>query len=372
MGDFAKRTGLEPARDHPRRYLWTDAFAVFNFLELHKRTGDQKYRELALRLVDQVHTTLGRHRGGDRRRGWISGLDEDEGAKHPTAGGLRIGKKLSERRRDEPPDPDLEWEQDGQYYHYLTKWMHALERVSARTGDPNYLRWSMELAKTAHSRFAYRSPLLGERMYWKMSIDLSYPLVPSMGQHDALDGLVTFLELSRAAERFEGASFPDLGKEIDELSRMSSQGGWVTDDLLGTGSLLIDGWRIVQLDGRSGDLLERTMEAASGSVEHAAAGIDPLYPAELRLAFRELGLSIGLRAVELMDNKVRGGSTPDKAGEVLIRYIDELREHVPLARRIEGFWYDPDNRRSETWKEHEDINAVMLATSLAPVEFLLI
>src|SRR5512141_2256506 len=113
MLDFAKRTGLDPVGERPRRYLWTDAFAVCNFLELHRRTDDQRYRELAIRLVDQVHTTLGRHRGGGRRSGWISGLEEGEGAKHPTVGGLRIGKKLNERGRDEPPDPDLEWEQDG-------------------------------------------------------------------------------------------------------------------------------------------------------------------------------------------------------------------------------------------------------------------
>src|SRR5258706_6251131 len=39
-----------------RRYLWTDAYAVCNWLGL----GD---RERALRLVDAVHQTLGRHGG---------------------------------------------------------------------------------------------------------------------------------------------------------------------------------------------------------------------------------------------------------------------------------------------------------------------
>lgn len=36
-------------------------------------------------------------------------------------------------------------------------------------------------------------------MYWKMSIDLSSPLVPSMGQHDPLDGLITYLQLQATA-----------------------------------------------------------------------------------------------------------------------------------------------------------------------------
>ena len=49
-------------------------FAVCrNFLGLSRMTGEKRYTELALRLVDRVHHTLGRHRGDDSRPGWISG-----------------------------------------------------------------------------------------------------------------------------------------------------------------------------------------------------------------------------------------------------------------------------------------------------------
>ncbi len=75
MIEFANLTGLSPAREVPRRYLWTDAFAVCNFLELYRQTSDEQYRKLALHLVDQVHNVLGRHRDDDPRTGWISGLD---------------------------------------------------------------------------------------------------------------------------------------------------------------------------------------------------------------------------------------------------------------------------------------------------------
>jgi len=57
MTAFAERTGLVGGRA-PTRYLWTDAFAVCNLLELERRTGDDRYRELALRLVEQVHRGL--------------------------------------------------------------------------------------------------------------------------------------------------------------------------------------------------------------------------------------------------------------------------------------------------------------------------
>ena len=196
MIEFARRTGLSPAAETPRRYLWTDAFAVCNYLGLYGHTGDQRYKDLALDLVNQVHHTLGRHREDGSRSGWISGLGDQEGERHPTIGGLRIGKAMNERGHEDPYEEVLEWDRDGQYFHYLTKWMHALNRVSRVTGDPIYNQWAAELAKTAHARFTY-VPFFGgrKRLYWKMSIDLSRPLVPSMGQHDPLDGYITYSQL---------------------------------------------------------------------------------------------------------------------------------------------------------------------------------
>ena len=113
MKEFAERTGLNSTAGPPRRYLWTDAFAVCNYLELFRQTEKEHDLQDAKRLVSQVHSVLGRHREDDPRRGWISGLDEQEGERHPTRGGLRIGKELGERGPDEPYDDHLEWERDG-------------------------------------------------------------------------------------------------------------------------------------------------------------------------------------------------------------------------------------------------------------------
>src|SRR5688572_19365777 len=93
---FAERTGLVSGRER-RRYLWTDAFAVTNFLELAHVSADPTLAELAARLIDQVHHTLGRYRPDAARTGWLSGLAEEQGCEHPTRGGLRIGKPLPER-----------------------------------------------------------------------------------------------------------------------------------------------------------------------------------------------------------------------------------------------------------------------------------
>jgi hypothetical protein len=130
MSGFASRTGLYPQSEDQQRYLWTDAFAACNFLELFERTGDEVFRGRATQLINQVHQVLGRYRADDVRSGWISGLDEQAGKLHPTKGGLRIGKPLKERQLGEPIDERLEWDRDGQYFHYLTKWMHGLCRAA--------------------------------------------------------------------------------------------------------------------------------------------------------------------------------------------------------------------------------------------------
>ena len=376
MLDFAHLTGLAPPAVAPRRYLWTDAFAVCNYLELYRQTSDSAYLDLALHLVDQVHHTLGRHRDDDPRSGWISGLDQQEGEKHPTKGGLRIGKRLNERKADEPPDERLEWDQDGQYYHYLTKWMHALNRVSQETRDPKYLRWAIELAKTAHARFTY--PAGGRRMYWKMSIDLSYPLVLSMGQHDPLDGLVTYSELQAAATtNFKNSSLPDLKHEIAEMAdicrRMSTL---ATSDPLGIGGLLSDALRIAQLMRKGGfpynRLLETVISSALLGIESFARGKTLEYPAEYRLAFRELGLSIGLAAVEDLQRLIEEDSGLLGGESSLHQRIEELLSYLPFREEIEQFWMNGENRKAAIWTEHREINMVMFATSLAPGQFLTI
>jgi hypothetical protein len=374
MADFADRTGLLSAEKVPRRYLWTDAFAVCNFLEFYRQTGEGNYKDLALRLVDQVHSILGRHRDDDPRTGWISGLDEEEGKKHPTKGGLRIGKEMNERGPADPFDEDLEWDRDGQYYHYLTKWMHALNRVSRVTGDSRYNNWAVELAKTAHAKFTYVPPSGGQkRMYWKMSIDLCYPLVPSMGHHDPLDGFITYNQLQATAAKTSGKSArTDLHAEIADMDRICEGKNWTTDDPLGIGGLLFDACRVAQLmvneDFKRTDLLEILLDSSLLGLESYARKNPIKFPAEYRLAFRELGLSIGLRALE----KARGmlEANPGLFTERLHSRIEKLMRHAPLFASIKEFWQKSENRKSNSWMEHRDINMVTLATSLAPEGYL--
>jgi len=371
MQRFAESTGLSGSAGTPRRYLWTDAFAVCNFLELHRQTGDRQYLELARRLVDQVHHVLGRFSNEDSRTGWISGLDDTEGEKHPTRGGLRIGKKLPERRQDEPYEERLEWERDGQYYHYLTKWMLALNRLSRETGEAHYNRWAVELAKAAHAAFTYLPPFEGRlMMYWKMSVDLSRPLVPSMGHHDPLDGLLTFLELQKGTSAASESGQEDLEAEIRDLAAMCAGRDWTSDDPLGLGGILADALRaarlLTEMRLKPDNLFKDLLDAAEDGLSVFASNATLRYPAEYRLAFRELGLSIGLRAVERIEEVFR--QMPEFFDRFDVR-LREILRHRSLGDIIEGFWSKRENQQAASWEEHADINMVMLATSLAPDGF---
>ncbi len=336
MERFAVRTGLTD-QDAARRYLWTDAFALCNFIALRRHTGDARYEALANKLVERVHHVLAPHRDPE----------------HPTAAGLRIGKPLPEREADEPFDDELEWERDGQYFHYLTKWMHALDELARETDRPKLNLWARELAVTAHRAFTYsKGPR--RRMYWKMSVDLARPLVASMGQHDPLDGFITVLALQASpATTLRG---PDLGDALGDFAAMVDLRGLATADPLGIGGLLVDAARLSRLLGmrvRGIDrgLLDAIIEAAALGLDHISRRQDLRAPAGRRLAFRELGLAIGLAAVRRLD-------------------APRLTPYLGLRDRIETFWRDPVQQRAATWTDHQDINDVMLATALVPDGFL--
>jgi hypothetical protein len=375
MDDFAYRTGLAPGNESPKRYLWTDAFAVCTFLELGRLSDQDTYLDLACALVQQVHEVLGRHRPDNSRSGWISGLSDKEGRRHPTIGGLRIGKPRNERGPDEPLDERSEWDRDGQYYHYLTKWMQALDWTSRQTGKPEYLSWALELAQAAHRAFTYASgPGRPKGIYWKISIDLSRPLVPFMGQHDPVDGLVTCLQLylNPRADRIPDA--PELKRVIEDLSTMTAGIKLVSSDPLGVGGLLcnaLQAGRIVA-EGytRQKDLPEMLVAAsAKGFALYIQTGQHRL-PASHRLAFRELGLSLGLRAVPRLREVYSARPEAFAHGSRLEKHLDSLMKQLPLAEDIEHFWSLPSSQQASTWREHQDINAVMLAASLVPDGFL--
>lgn len=373
MDDFVVRTGLT-GKHEPQRYLWTDAFAVCNLLALANTLDEPRYRELARELIDQVHFVLGRHRSDDARQGWISGLDEHTGGQHPTAGGLRIGKPLAERGPGDTIDEFLEWNRDGQYFHYLTKWVHALDQTARVTGEKSLHRWSRELLETAADHFIVESR--GTlRMVWKMSIDLSRPLVASMGHHDPLDGHLRCLQLqSGAVDAGDSEAADRMHALAARFASMIQHDALATADPLGIGGLLTDAVALAQLiDGEhivDNGLLDALLVAGSGSVRQYARQNDLDLPATQRLAFRELGLCIGLHGIPIIQRQVE--AAPDRLSNAtrIRSHLVRLAEAAALRARIEAFWLTPAHRQTDLWSGHADINDVMLATTLVPEGYL--
>jgi len=334
MNNFLLSTGVKGARPS-KRYLWTDALAVENLIQLELKTGEQAFTEYALELIDMVHNQLGRFDAKDKRKGWISTLSNGEAKIRPTAGGLRIGKPKLERAIGESFSSIDEWDRDGQYFHYLTRWIDALLLVGSVTNDGKYQFWAADLCHVTMKAF-----IKDLRIPWKMSIDLKRPLISDQGATDPLDGLITIIKVCLAV--------PELKKELKEfelvLQRLCRNTSWVSADPLGIGRLLISAHQVKNLPNSESKGLDW-----KDLLAQACVGIDNFLEAEIlnspagkRLAFRECALAHGIK---YWHNEPRF-----------------LEKYFPLADELESFWLNEMN--SDSWKDHEEINCVTLAASL--------
>jgi hypothetical protein len=193
---------------------------------------------------------------------------------------------------------------------------------------------------------------------WKMSIDLSRPQVAGMNPQDALDGYVTVRRLASQG----GAA--DLEEEIALLRDLSAHSDWGTDDPLGLGGLLTSAAHLALLPDRTAaeDRLLGDLLAGADAGLEAFLGYEPLRgPASQRLAFRELGLAIGLATLPAIAAEAQESLS---LAEAVGPHLEALMERRPVGAEIVAFWSAPGNQGVVTWTEHRDINEVMLATAL--------
>ncbi|KAL3478563.1 hypothetical protein BJX99DRAFT_256459 [Aspergillus californicus] len=327
----------ETSGGHRGRYLWTDAFGVLNLLTLHQETNklqsqpSNHYLTLASRLIETVHDVLGRTRDGSSR---LPGASET----NPLGGGLRIGKV------DEGG-----WDGDGQYHHYLTLWMFALNRMSLASGDPEYNNLAISLAKAIHAPFFVNRGSERPRMVWKMDSSLSTVLVGSQGNLDPIDGFVVFRLLQGTAGKF-GLGDGVLQEEIEDYCRVMERKGehFVSKDPLDLGMTL---WTMqwVAGEGWAGRLLERCFEQIYDVFEtdqYLARSI------KHRLAFREFGTAMGVRCISEQD--------------------DEKERSVDLkgyADRILAAWEPYMEGAGVTPQELKPITRAMYAAAMIPGAF---
>ncbi len=86
------------------------------------------------------------------------------------------------------------------------------------------------------------------------------------------------------------------------MTEMGRGQGWLTDDPLGLGSLLSDAYSVAQLMAKgyflSNDLLLILLDIAPEGSGGLCRPRFPGDPADYRLPFREIGLSIGLEGIK--------------------------------------------------------------------------
>ena len=245
------------------RYLWTDAFGVVLYLSLYQATGDPRWQGEAERLVAEVERVLGRERG------------------------LRIG---------EAPD------RDGQYFHYLAMWLFAL----ARLGDfkSEYRERGIAIVRDIHPTFVV--PNVG--VIWKMKEDLSGPYPGyGFGALDAFDGYVSYRLLGEDA----------LATEIGEMKLLIERQyrELAVDQDLGLGMMLWLAHFFAEEDWakhqtlRSLEALDRLWTDPPGFFARAS------YAPDVRIAFANYGVSIGLQAADVWPDRV----------EQLNAYFDRYR-----------------------------------------------
>lgn len=298
---------------HKGRYLWTDAFGVCNFITLFQETSNSHYLGLATDLVRAVHDTLGRTRDG------IARLQNASDAA-PLLGGLRIGKESASGQ-----------DADGQYHHYLTIWMFALNRLSLSKQDRSYNDLAIQLAKAIHPHFVYNRQSARPRMYWKMSVDLSYPLVHGEGNLDPIDGFVIF----RLLQMSDGPNSQVLKDEIEDYRKIveTKWRSYSSQDPLDLGMTL---WTAHWFG--TGEEREEwsfgLLKAAERDTRELADSRYFSHSIWSRLAFREFGTCLGLQAALDLDDKWKSKlvqeiiQTWEENGILRVAENDEIREDV--------------------------------------------
>ncbi|HEU5285904.1 MAG TPA: hypothetical protein VFU20_05260 [Sphingomicrobium sp.] len=266
------------------RYLWTDAFGLVLYLSLHAETGDRRYLDEAEHLAAEVDRVLGRPRG------------------------LRIGEAA---------------DRDGQYFHYLAMWLFALARLGEH--KPEYRARGIAIARDIHSAFV----VPGVGVLWKMTEDLSGPYPGyGLGALDAFDGYVSYRLLG------EDALVPEIA-EMKALIERQYRSLDVDQDL-GLGMMLWlahffpdEAWAKEQ-SARALAALDRLWVDPPGFFGRAS------YAPEVRIAFANYGVSVGLQAAGRWPERVdklnayfetyRSGDEYDREA---ITHVMACNSHLP-------------------------------------------
>jgi hypothetical protein len=251
--EWMKNEGIWP---NGKRYLWTDSYGIILLVSLYKETKEEKFLNDAEFVVGEVKRVLGRSKG------------------------VRIGE-----------EPDRE----GQYFHYLMKWVHALNEIGRYI--PKYHKEAIQTIKDIHPHFYV--PNAG--IFWKMKEDLSenYPGF-GFGSLDCYDAFITYRLVDKDV----------LSKEISQISTLVEKyyKSFSCSQDLGLGEVLWmthyfpdEKWS-KHIQNVSIETLNKMWISKSDKEGYFIR--DYIWERDFILAFGNFGVSVGLQSLNLWPKRV--------------------------------------------------------------------
>lgn len=224
--------------------------------------------------------------------------------------------------------------------------MFALNRMTVVSGNPWYNNQAVSMAKSVLPKFMTNTSSSRPRMFWKMNIDLSKPLVKSEGNLDPIDGYVVYNLLQTSYDNTNV-----LSEEIGWLKKVvdTKWRDYSSSDALDLGMTLWSTHWLVDTEEWARVISKRAMGCLKCLIDIGYFDM----PVNKRLAFREFGTVLGVQCAKTYVES-------DDAG------VDGLPDMVCRTWEKAGLVPEPKMAQMGRMAELMPITAVMYATALVP------
>lgn len=385
-------------------YLWTSSYGLLRMLFLYRKNSIEK--EEIEEFIKRVHSVLGKNAFTNEKLSkeikykleWLKDYDiqisevfkEDE---DPLFGSLRIGKY--EQQNGEEP---------GIYLHYTTKWIYALIKASQILQNEIYLFQACNIMLTMSEKNVF--PGTNNKYPRKMNQEIQEPLEMSEISHDPLDVFISIINLIISINQNIINIKPDKDKKEEEkinkvrdiyvrllikaleknipriIEYNKNPKSLITNNILGIGFILTSCYKIrIILNKQRCKMLDTIFSKMSFKKNKFIKLINSLYQNLLFVsensmreycnfkknevndnAYRWFGISIGLRAIKMLEQKFLKKSKNKEEMEL----IKKLSDFYGIRNDIHNN-YNTTSFRRGNWEEHKDISIVTFLYSKNPI-----
>ena len=385
-------------------YLWTSSYGLLRMLFLYKKNRIEK-NEIE-EYIKRVHSVLGKHAFTNEKLSekikyklkWLKDYETDiseifKEDEDPLFGSLRIGKH--EQKNGEEP---------GIYLHYTTKWIYSLVKASQILKNDIYLFQACNIMLTICEKNVF--PGTNNKYPRKMKQELDEPLQMSEILNDPVDVFINILNLIITLNKNKLIKKQDSNKnEVVKINKIidiyidllinaleiiipriveinKKPNSLNTNDKLGIGFLLTSCYKIrIIINKMRSKMLDTVLKKLSQKKIKFSKLINELYQNLLFVsencmseycnfkndkvnddAYRWFGISIGLKAIKMLEQKFAKKSKNKKEMEL----IKKLSQYYDIRNDIHNN-YNTISFRRGNWNEYKDISIVTFLYSKNPI-----